>query len=250
MPKQVLTCRLCGQQKKLIKAHIIPRQFYRRLMEKTPNLLKFEVGNVLNKKITQSGIHEKGLLCAECDNKIGDYDKYGYEVLSAETELKKINSLFGGEGKIYEIGQIDMELFRLFLVSLAWRAGIAEDPMFQLVKIGDYEDRLKQVLLGKTVELLDTVTAVIVLFLPPKYPQIMWSPFSSKMDGINIVTFYLPPWKLLLKLDQRPFNEPFDKLALSPGKPALAYVQDFWSTDELNLLMEFHQRSRKAAGLD
>jgi len=122
--------------------------------------------------------------------------------------------------------------------------------MFQLVKIGEYEKRLKQILLGSRIESLDAITAVVVLFLPPKYSQIMWSPYSTKMDGINILTFYLPPWKLLLKLDQRPFKDPFDKFALSSGRPTVAYVQDFWSKGEFNLLRDFHQRSRKAAGIE
>jgi hypothetical protein len=216
----------------------------------TPNLLKFEVNYVVNQTTTQNGIHQNDLLCAECDNQIGQYDKYAYEVLPPKIDQKKLKSPFGHGLHIYEIGEIRVEIFRLFLVSLVWRAGIARDPMFQLVKLGEYEDRLKQILLGKKTELLDAVTAVIVLFCPPKYPNIMWSPFSSKMEGINIATFYLPPWKLLLKLDRRPFNDPFDKFALSAGKPTFAAVQDFWSKGEFKLLCDFHKKSRIAAGLE
>jgi hypothetical protein len=250
MLNTLLPCRLCGQQKQLIKAHIIPKQFYRRIMGGTPNLLKFEVDDVVNQTTTQNGIHQNDILCSECDNQIGLYDKYGYEVLPRQIDEKKLKSPFGHGLNIYEIGEIQIETFRLFLVSLVWRAGIARDPMFQLVKLGAYEDRLKQILLGDKTDLLDTVTAVIVLFRPPKYPDIMWSPFCSKMEGINIVTFYLPPWKLLLKLDQRPFNDPFDKFALCSGEPANAAVQDFWSKGEFKLLCNFHQKSRKAAGLE
>lgn len=216
----------------------------------TPNLLKFEVDDVLDKKTTQNGIYQSNLLCAECDNEIGRYDKYAYEVLPFEIDQTRLKSPFGRGLEIYEIGEIRVEIFRLFLVSLVWRAGIAHDPMFQLVKLGEYEDRLKQILLGNKTVLLNAISAVVVLFCPPKYPNIMWSPFGSKMDGINTVTFYLPPWKLLLKLDQRPFNPPFDKFALSAGKPAYAVVQDYWAKGEFKLLCDFHQKSRKAAGLE
>ena len=245
----MLPCKLCGQRKKLIKAHIIPKQFYRRIMHGTPNLLKFEVDNVVNRSITQSGVHQNDLLCSDCDNQIGRYDDYAYEVLTRQIDEKKLHS-FGRGLYVYEIGEIRVEIFRLFLVSLVWRAGIARDQMFQLIKLGSYEERLKQILLGKKSELLDSITAVIILFRPPKYPDIMWSPFCSKMDGINIATFYLPPWKIWLKLDRRPFRDPFDKFALTIGKPVYATVQDFWSKGEFSLLCDFHKRSRIAAGLE
>lgn len=219
-------------------------------MGKTPNLLKFEIDDVADKKTTQTGIYQSDLLCAECDNEIGRYDKYAYEVLAHEIDQQKLKSPFGRGLEVYEIGKIRVGIFRMFLVSLVWRAGIARDPMFQLVKLGKYEDRLKQILLGDETKLLDAISAVIVLFRPPKYPNIMWSPFRSKMDGINMVTFYLPPWKLLLKLDQRPFNSPFDKFALSAEKPAYAVVQGFWSKGEFKLLCDFHRKSRKAAGFE
>ena len=168
---------------------------------------------------------------------------------AADEYEKKLHS-FGRGLHVYEIGEIRVEIFRLFLVSLVWRAGIARDQMFQLIKLGPYEERLKQILLGKKSELLDSITAVIILFRPPKYPDIMWSPFCSKMDDINIATFYLPPWKVWLKLDRRPFGDPFNKFALTVGKPVYAAVQDFWSKGEFKLLCDFHQRSRKAAGLE
>ena len=251
MTSVLLPCKLCGEQKKLIKAHIIPKQYYRRIIHEgsKPHLLKFEIDNISNESKTQSGIYQDDLLCADCDNKIGQYDKYGYEILTRQIDDKKLQVIAKGH-QVYEIGEIQIEAFRLFLVSLAWRSGIAQDQFFSLVKLGVYEERLKQILLGKKSEVLDSITAVIVLFRPPKYPDIMWSPFCSKMDGINLAIFYLPPWKILLKLDRRPFGHPFDKFALAVGKPAYAAVHDFWSIGEINLLCDFQKKSRKAAGLE
>lgn len=251
MSSHLLPCKLCGEQKKLIKAHIIPKQFYRRIISKgaKPHLLKYEIDDITNESITQNGIHQADLLCADCDNLIGHYDKYAYEILTRQIDEKKLQSV--GRGlQVYEIGEIQIDVFRLFLVSLVWRAGIARDQMFQLVKLGPYEERFRQILLGNKTELLDHITAVIILYRPPKYPDIMWSPFCSKMDGINIATFYLPPWKIWLKLDRRPFGHPFDKFALRSGKPVFATVQDFWSKAELKLLCNFQENSRKAAGLE
>ena len=194
-----------------------------------------------------SGIYQDDLLCSDCDNKIGQYDKYGYDVLTKEIDEKKLQS-FGEVRHGYEIGEINVEAFRLFLISLVWRAGIARDQMFQFIKLGVYEERLKQILQSQNSEFLDCITPVIILFRPPQFPDIMWSPFCSKMNGVNIATFYLPPWKVLLKLDRRPFGYPFNNFALTPGKPAYAIVQDFWSKGEFKLLSDVHKKMRATAG--
>ena len=215
----------------------------------TPNLLKIAVSATVDHTTTQNGIHEDNILCADCDNAIGAFDQYGYKVLTRNIDPQRIITPFGPKHPIYDFGIIDMQKFRLFLISLAWRAGIATDPMFQLVKLGVYEQRLKDALLG-TPDLLEKITAVIILFRPPKYPDIMWSPFATKESGINVLYFYLPPWKIILKLDQRPFSSPFSKIELAAGRNAYAIVQNFWSVGELRLLRDFQQKSRQAKGLD
>src|ERR1017187_2667262 len=124
MSSHPLRCKLCGEQKKLIKAHIIPKQYYRRIIPKgaKPHLLKFEVDDIANESKTQSGVYQDDLLCSDCDNQMGQYDKYGYEVLPRQIDESKLLEPFGYGLKIYEIGQIQVETFRLFLVSLVWRA--------------------------------------------------------------------------------------------------------------------------------
>ncbi len=72
-------CKFCGQEKKLIDAHIIPKNFY--LMRKKDRYL------CINSKtckyiIQQKGGYDSNILCGDCDNHIlGEFDKEGYRIL-------------------------------------------------------------------------------------------------------------------------------------------------------------------------
>ncbi|HEX7470245.1 MAG TPA: hypothetical protein VF437_05860 [Verrucomicrobiae bacterium] len=73
----------------------------------------------------------------------------------------------------------------------------------------------------------------------------MWPPARTRFEGVNVFQFYLYPWKLILKLDKRAFNHPFDKLAITSGKPVLAVVQDFLGQREIAALRRLKQRLAK-----
>src|SRR3954470_151131 len=77
-----MLCRLCEQQKKLIKAHIIPEGFFRRLREgnKAP-LLVSERDYVKRSPI---GIYDSGILCANCDGIFALWDDYAQQILSPD----------------------------------------------------------------------------------------------------------------------------------------------------------------------
>jgi hypothetical protein len=195
----------------------------------------------MEKHFTQNGIHESNILCAECDNHLGMFDQYAYDVLHQRIDEHRINRV-GPQLAVYQLGPIDVERFRLFLVALVWRAGISTAPVFQLVKLGPYEERLRDIMLGQRTTTLETITAAIILFRPPKYDQIMWSPYRINFCGANVIVFYMYPWKLLLKLDKRPFGEPLDTLALKVKTEAVAFLQDWWTPGELALLQDFNER--------
>jgi len=228
-------CKLCVVKEASCKAHIIPRQFYHRMRKKSPHLLTFKVSSPVEKSTTQSGIYQTGILCPECDGKIGQFDDYAYKILPATTDARKFHRFAPGLC-VYELGNVDVEKFQWFLVSLAWRAAVATHPLFRRVKLGPYEERFRNVLLKTDLKSLSTVAAVVCLFQPPNHDEILFQPFRSKYDGVNVIQFYLYPWKLLLKVDQRDFAAPFDDLALSPGRLAFAFVHDFLSQEEIKMV--------------
>ena len=91
------TCKFCGQEKKLIKAHIIPKNFY--LDYKKEQYMS--VDSLSGKfKIQQNGAYDKNILCSDCDGKIlGKFDATDGEVIAAAKAARAhhfIQTLPGG----------------------------------------------------------------------------------------------------------------------------------------------------------
>lgn len=101
--KSKYICKFCGQEKKLIKAHIIPKKFY--LDYKNEQYMGVDA---LSRKfkIQQNGAYDKNILCSDCDGKIlGKFDKEGYRVLFEE--IYKHRQLLPNNDSVYYLTSND-----------------------------------------------------------------------------------------------------------------------------------------------
>ena len=116
---QIMKCKFCGKNIKLIKAHIIPEGFFRllRFGDKPPELHSNKEG-VYPKK-SPIGVYDKGILCSECDNAIGIWDNYAQDLLL--NSFSESCALFQGDVKLgYKIDKYDYEKLKLFFLSVLW----------------------------------------------------------------------------------------------------------------------------------
>ena len=114
-------CHLCNEEKLLVESHIIPEGFYKNIYDdKHRAWYASKFRNT--KKIMQKGYREY-LLCKNCDGEIiGKYDKYAIEVIRDKKHIKEtdyINAL--------KWDGLDYELFKLFHLSVLWRAHISTE---------------------------------------------------------------------------------------------------------------------------
>lgn len=145
-------CRLCLQEKELCNnSHIVPDFMYQELFDDKHRLFR---GNPLirkNPKIIQSGEKEGGLLCAGCDNGIiGGYEGYASKVLyGGETGVTSRNIKKADDGlELTLVEGLDYRMFKLFLLSLLWRASVSTAPFFSSVNLGPHEEKLRLSLLS------------------------------------------------------------------------------------------------------
>jgi hypothetical protein len=90
----------------------------------------------------QIGKRER-LLCEECDNaRIGGYDKYFKEFWFDGPALPSVVT-----GNAVEVPGIDYARFKLFHLSVLWRAGVSSQPGFSSVKLGPHGEKLRTMLL-------------------------------------------------------------------------------------------------------
>ena len=77
--KYINICKFCGKETKLIKSHVIPKCFYG--IKKNGGLTQFDVKNITIDLTHHQNGYKEYLLCAECDNKLGELDNYAYNIL-------------------------------------------------------------------------------------------------------------------------------------------------------------------------
>lgn len=139
-----MKCRLCLQEKKLQNSHIIPEFFYKPLYDGLHRINVLSTSPEEKTKYIQKGIREK-LLCYDCEQGLSPLEDYGRRILYGPDVFPTEE-----QAHLMIIRDIDYARFKLFQLSLLWRASIAKNQAFSAVNIGpNHEDRLRQMLYAK-----------------------------------------------------------------------------------------------------
>ena len=136
-------CRLCGNDRKLCKSHILPEFVYTPVYEEAVHRY-FQISTKENDrpKSRPKGLYEE-LLCRECEDRIGAHESYAREVIYGGTEIGCREETYG-----VSIADIDYPRFKLFQISILWRSGVSSREEFAGVDLGDHEGRMREMLLG------------------------------------------------------------------------------------------------------
>lgn len=128
-------CQLCGEYAKLVDSHILPEFFYEGTYDESHRFISVTSHPRHRPRPMQRGLTEP-LMCSACDTRIGRYESY------AATVLRRADAMAGTASDGITLTDIDFTLFRLFGLSLLWRAHIARSYMFSAVKLGPFAARL------------------------------------------------------------------------------------------------------------
>ena len=180
------TCRLCLKKKQLLKkSRIIPEFMYKSLFNEKHRLYVFNKEDLLHEgrhKTIPTGEYQGGILCKECDNIVlGYYESYVNRILYVgQNSDKNLLGLFPritpNGVRLTEVFNIDYLKFKLFLLSLLWRASICKRPFFSDVKLGCHEEKIRKMLLdGYPGEIKD-------------YPMIAMTYACSKKIGKDAIS--------------------------------------------------------------
>ena len=155
-------CKLCGLPKILIKkSHIIPDFMYKGMFDENHKLVlqPFRQGTVEKWEIKKpsDGEYEGGLLCDECDNTLLGhyYEDYASRAMYGGQLLENECPTFQKCISQYGIGFIKCERlnyhkYKLFLLSMLWRASISTRPFFSEIKLDPiHEKEIRKMILAK-----------------------------------------------------------------------------------------------------
>ncbi len=141
-------CRFCGKETELIKAHVVPKCFYKNYKESGYKALDVDKGTWTLK---QNGMHDNNILCSKCDNGIlSNFEQEGKRVLLEEI-YNHIDEKENTDEILYSLSKKDYnyELLRKFFISILWRASISKDKDFKNINLGPYEKFALEILKDK-----------------------------------------------------------------------------------------------------
>ena len=138
-----MICELCSQDKQLSNSHIIPEFIYEH-SELYDGKHRYHVLSTkpdTKNEFEQKGIREK-LLCPSCENKFSAFETYTKNVLFDAAEIKTVDK---GKGKLV-FENIDYKKFKLFQLSVLWRASVSTLEMFNEIDLGLHEPYIRDML--------------------------------------------------------------------------------------------------------
>ena len=139
-----MTCKLCGGNKKLVDAHVIPRSFYKDIVKPTGKIV--DAGKHYSKK-SLIGIYDPNLVCHDCERRFHPWDTYAVELLLADYEEKNYVNDHTGKRIIYIFQTIDYAKLKLFFLSVLWRAGRSTHEFFRNLDLGPHELVIREMIL-------------------------------------------------------------------------------------------------------
>ena len=230
-----MICKGCHQDKKLIKAHIIPESFFigHRVAEKSP-LLMTDLAGVHPKK-SPIGIYDKEILCSDCEKRFQDVDDYGQTLLlkheSSHIELKKSNSVLG-----YQVNGVDYQRLKLFFISVLWRASISKHKFYSKIKLGSYESKAKEIIWSGNMGAINLFSFFIAKFNDPDIGRVILDPHRERLDGVNYCRFYMYGYIIYIKVDKRITPEKYRKFELNSNGVLYMVSRDIFKSQELGIM--------------
>ena len=130
-------CKYCGQERELIKSHIIPKSLYQ--FGKLGGVVGI---NAKEHKLDKDPAFQNGinmpLLCKDCDNMLGKLDGYINRVLNgAVPKIQECEYIDGSKCWKLPADKFDIPKIRKFFISLIWRFSVIDIRPFPLGKFSD-----------------------------------------------------------------------------------------------------------------
>lgn len=215
-------CKFCGGQKPLIKAHIIPKQFFKIPTGKN-QLIMVDAENSYTKRCLE-GVMDDGILCEDCDGGegIGKYDEEAQRLLLSDlSRYKSVDKDF------YEIPWSDFNYLKikLFFISLVWRASISSVLFCKGIKLGDkYENMALNILKNPTLDSIDAFPLFIWKYKSVEQvpvEKIILEPSRFRLYGRNCCRFIFAGYHVNIKTDKQGLPPTFSWLFLNPSSPLI-----------------------------
>ena len=212
-----MKCKFCGSESALIKAHIIPAGFFRRIQQgkETLELITNRAGEYTKK--SPVGVYDQTIVCKECEAIWQEWDNYAQQLL-AEEPLNGLARYHGNQKICYVVDNFEYRKLKLFFISMVWRASVSSHKFFSRISLGQFEDIAKQHIVNSDPGDSEDFSVVVSKFNHP-LAKGTWDPYMYENSGVNYIRFYLASYMADIKVDHKPTPTQLSKLAITQNRP-------------------------------
>ena len=138
------TCRLCGKDRELRNSHIIPEFLYEDLYNDKNQMVGVNGIGTQGRRLIQKGIREC-LLCEDCEQHINEYCEKPFR--SQWFETSPLPDRWTRTDVHW--GRFDYSSFKLFHLSVLFRASVSSLGTYRAVALGPHEGSIRTLLLSR-----------------------------------------------------------------------------------------------------
>ncbi len=134
-------CKLCLGNDRLRRSHVLSEFVYRDLYDEYHRFYDLATADGNDILFQQKCLRET-LFCERCETQLSIYETYVAPL------LRRPGGLAISSSREEIVNKVDYEKFKLFQLSILWRAHIAEHPLFRKVDVGSkHGENLRKMLL-------------------------------------------------------------------------------------------------------
>lgn len=183
-------CKLCGNLSDLHKSHIVPRAFYKPLLNGKSWYREISRQEPPKKQARQWW---ERLLCRKCERTLKEYEDYARDAIWSGQGVTTITSC----GQTIKFSGLDYTKIRLFQLRILWLASVATLKEFKDIDLGPHEDTIRTMLLTGEAGNPNTYPCVITAVYcdasstaNPEVPLIVEPERLRDESGVHIYRFF------------------------------------------------------------
>ncbi|MDD4531245.1 MAG: hypothetical protein PHH21_00885 [Candidatus Pacebacteria bacterium] len=176
---------------------------YRELFDENHSLVSFKTLTPKSEQFVFSGEFEGNILCEKCDNElIAGLENYASKVLYGGNIPAKVQNFIKPDGlEFSQVEGIDYSKFKLFLLSILWRASISSRPFFSNVSLGPYEEKIRQMILNNNPRLPGDFPCVMISYRKRNFPnKLIMEPKRTRINEKNGYHFLIGGISYIFKI--------------------------------------------------
>jgi len=175
-----MACRLCNKNIPLRESHIFSEWLYRPLYDDNHQFFVLSTDENKRRGTRPKGIYER-LLCHDCELRFSRWEGYARNVFF-ELPLKVIE-----DNRAVVFSGLNYDSFKLFQMSLIWRASIARRPEVHRIDLGPHSKKIRKMLYEeRSGEVYEYGSILMLPLLSQKLmQQFVYPPerLPTKIDG-------------------------------------------------------------------